>query len=211
MSFYQSVYRYDTDGELLNRVGRFVHGEYFVWEVPDRFGRIAYWNRAFGRSTTILGTPGGFALGDGSVAEVSYYTHDGRLKEVVRSAGLQRSVTPSDIAMYRQTELAKASPRRRELVEIRVKEMPYPEVYPAYRRFFIDPLERIWLESFPQPGKTADEWVVLDRTLNQQVRLTMPRGFHALAVSERMICGLTFSEYDEESIACYGLEDRSVP
>ncbi len=206
VGFSQVVFRYDVTGELVGRVGRFLEREHFIQEVPPQFGGIAYWMLAFGRSTTVVATPGGFVVGDGSAARVSFYSYSGRLSGEYRSDEVARPVSPSDIKMYRRSELAKARAEQRAIEQRRVMEMPYPRLYPAYRRFLIDPMKRVWLERYPPPDTSAGEWTVWDPASIRPLRVTMPVRFRPLAVSQSSICGVTRSQDNEEAIVCYGVE-----
>lgn len=204
-NFSQAVFRYDATGKLLGSVGRFHESEHFVQEVPPQRGGVAYWNLAFGRRLTVLAVADGFVAGDGSEGAISFYSHTGRLTAEYRSDEVARPVSTSDIEAYRRSELAKASAEERAMEQRRVMEMPYPAVYPAYRRFLIDPMKRVWLERYPRPNGSVAEWTVWDPASIRPSRLIMPLRFRPRAISAESVCGVTLSQDDEETVVCYGI------
>jgi hypothetical protein len=170
-------------------------------------GRVAYWDRAFGKRLAVAATANGFFAGDGSTTSVSLFANAGRLTAYYRTNESMRPVTIADIEEYRRVELSTASPPSRELEERRLAEMPYPKVFPAYRRFLADPRGRIWLERYPRPGDdTSPEWRVWDSGSMQELRLRMPSRFRALAILTGSVCGVQLDDNDVESIACYAVE-----
>jgi hypothetical protein len=208
-SFWQAVFRCDPTGNLLGSVGRFHDSEHFVQEVPPQRGGVAYWNLAFGRRLTVLPVPEGFVAGDGLHPAISFHSHTGRLTAEYRSDEAARPVSSSDIEAYRSSELARASVAERAIERRRVMEMPYPAVYPVYRRFLIDPAKRVWLERYPPPKASVAEWTIWDAASIRPSRVIMPLRFRPLAISAELVCGVALSQDDEETIACYGIRDGS--
>jgi hypothetical protein len=197
------LFRYDTKGTLLERLGRFLSTERFVQEVPLEMGRIAYWARAFGRQLSLIPFGDGFIAGDGTDFTLRDYSPKGVVTTIHKIDLPVRGITTQEIAAYKQSETARAKPPWVTVTEKRVAEMPYPANYPAFRRLLPDPNGRIWLEVYPAIGADVSDWIVLDTMSRRSSLVRLPARFHPHALSRAALCGVSRDELDLESIRCY--------
>lgn len=212
--FTQSLYLISTTGRQLRSIGQFRATEHFVQAVPPQFGRIAYWERAFGRRTGFAAVPNGFVAGDASSFLLQRFGSDGKPAEQWTSDSKTRLVTDRDIAKYKLAELVDVKPQRQEIERRRLDEMPYPASFPAFRRLFADPMGNIWFEPFALPGTSASTpplWKHWDASEGRELEVTMPVGLRVLEVSTDLVCGVVRDEDDLESIACYRISRRPPP
>lgn len=199
------LFRYDATGKLLNRLGRFPVSEHFIQTVPRTRGGIAYWDRAFGRALQLAPEGAGFVAADGRDFRVPQYSSDGRVVTIHHLEQELRPLPSSDIDAYKRLQLEDVQPNERALIERFIAEMPYPDTYPAFRGILTDSAGRIWLESYPAPGSTKGQWIVLDPRTHGTSVLTTPARFQVFAVSATAVCGVRRDELDLESVQCFRL------
>lgn len=205
VTFTQQLFRYDLNGKVLNRFGRFVASEHFIYKVPREMGGVAYYDRAFGKRFGAAATSLGFVAGDGGERVVREYSSTGEIKTIHEISGPVRRVTAGDIAAYRKDALEGLSDDRRAMVTKLVAEMPYPDAYPVFKRIMTDPLGRIWLLQHPAPAVPSESWLVLDPKTKQSSVVTLRRRFQALTATATSVCGVAKDELDVESVACFSV------
>jgi hypothetical protein len=197
------LFRYDGNGTMFERLGRFLSREHFVQEVPATMGRVAYWDRAFGRQLSLVPFGTGFIAGDGSAFDVRQYSAKGAITTIHKIDLPLRRVTPEDVAAYKEATLARTNAGNFAVHQKLVTEMPFPTHYPAFRRLLADPAERIWLEVYPAQGSEVGDWLVLDTARRRTSVVKTPARFRALAATGSALCGVSRDELDLESIHCY--------
>ncbi len=197
------LFRYDSEGKLRDRLGRFLLSEHFIQQAPQNMGGVAYWDRAFGRQMWLAPVGRGFLAGDGADFRIRQYAADGAVDLVHRFDQAVRAVSQADIAAYKRLQLHDLQGDRLRLVERLVSEMPYPSTYPTFGALLSDSAGRIWMRSYPQPGEKAEHWIVLDPSTRQSSLLLTPRGFQIQAVSAEQACGVTRDVLDVESVQCF--------
>lgn len=200
------LFRYDTEGRLLGRLGQFPQSEHFIQQVPQNMGGVAYWDRAFGRQMWLAPVGRGFLAGDGTDFELRQFTADGAVAQVHRLDQAVRNVTQADIAAYKRVAMGELEGDRLRLVERLVSEMPYPTTYPAFASLLSDSTSRIWLRVYPRPGAEAEHWIILDPSTRQSSLLVTPPGFQVQAVSAEQACGVRKGEFDVESVQCFAIQ-----
>jgi hypothetical protein len=209
--FTQRLFRYDTNGKLLGSFGRFFESEHFIQAAPPTMGGIAYWDRAFGRRSSIAPLVSGFVVGEGTDFSITQYALTGSSVIVHHLDRQPRPVTSANIATYRQQSLKGIRPENVAVEEKRLNEMPYPSTFPAYRRLLTDPVGRIWLELYPIPGSQSNDWVVLTPRTKEASVIRLPVGFQLQVVGSSILCGVVRDEDDLESIQCLQLVGLTLP
>lgn len=197
------LFRYDSEGKLLNRLGQFLSGEHFVLELPINIGGVGYRDLAFGRQLSLAPLQDGFVAADGTDSRIPQYAVDGSVAAVHHLDQEVRPVTKADIDAYRRSHLGTLQGDRLRFVERLLADMPYPTTYPAFRTLLADPTGRIWMQSFPQPGAPRELWIVLDPRTRRSSLLVAPPRFRILAVSDVQVCGLSNDEFDVARIECF--------
>ncbi len=201
--FNMQLFRYDTQGKLLGRLGRFPTSEHFIQATPREMGGVAYWDRAFGRRLSLIALADGFLAGDGTDFTIAQHSPSGSVVAVHRMEWAPQPVRSADIAVYQRNALTGAQPPRSAVIQKRVDEMPYPARYPAYGRVLGDPSGRIWFEMYPAPGVPTGQWIVFEPGARRTSLLSVPARFRPLAASRSRLCGVTRDELDVESIQCF--------
>lgn len=212
--FTQSLYLISTTGRQFRSIGRFHATEHFVQSVPPQFGRVAYWELAFGRRAGFAALPNGFVAGDASAFLLQRFGFDGKPAERWTSDSKARLVTDPDITKYKTAELVDVKPQRQAIERRRLDEMPYPASFPAFRRLLADPAGNVWFEPFALPGSspsTPPIWKYWNASEGREFDVTMPDGLRVLEVSTDLVCGVERDEDDLESVACYRISRRPPP
>jgi len=207
--FRQHVIRTSTRGDRLSPDGvSLPRDEHFVQAVPERFGRVAYWDLAFGRRMTVRAAPGGgILIGDGTEWTVERRIVDGGVLGTHRLSRAIEPVTAADRADYRSWLLEGETGARREMTEKLADEMPYPETKPAYRRFEVDENGRLWLEEYPSPGsEEGSVWIRLDPHAGTTTAVRFPPRYRALAFRNGLAYGVWRDDLDVEYIHVYGVD-----
>lgn len=205
-----TLHRVDRTGKPLGPVGTFTHRMLFIQEQPGPPDpSIAFWDLAFGRRLSLVAAKDGFLAGDGSAATVTLHGVDGRALVAYRGSAPPRRVTPADIAAYRRDALAEAEPAGRAKEERRVKGMPFPATFPAYRALVLDRAGRLWLDPEPSPADAGrgTEWAVWELAAGRSFRVMVPAGFRPMAGDATRICGIVTDD-DGAGVACYGVAVR---
>jgi len=61
-----------------------------------------------------------------------------------------REVTPNDVQIYKETEMAEAEPAYRQQLERFYREMPIPGQMPAYGRLVLDTEGNLWVGDYSE-------------------------------------------------------------
>lgn len=195
---------YDSNGRAIKVVGRYFHSEHFVQAMPH--GGIAFWDRVYGRRGVIIATDSSYFAGDASKGELRHYDHNGAVRELHRFALTPALVPRGEIERYRRKEIADERPQDRPIEEARVRQMPYPKYYPAFRRVVRDHRGRLWLEQYPRNGvKAAPVWAVLDPAAHTVANVSFPAGFVPYDFYGSRVIGIGTDSDGVQVIVDYGL------
>ncbi len=134
------------------------------------------------------------------------FAPDGHLRMIVRTSGVDRSVSQEDLAWHResaldstQTEQAKAEVRR--ALEV----MTAPEALPAVVRLLADSEGYLWVQRYPDPGQLQGRWDIYqpDGVLLAQARL--PTAFFPVEIGMDYVLGLATSDDGSEWVQLHKL------
>lgn len=201
--FSQQVQVVSLSGDVVARLGRFPLREHFVQRLPDRLGGVAYWDRAFGLRQSFVGVQKGFATGDGSGPEVRVFDRNGKLIELHQFPAANRPVTNLAKRRYADRLLSRTKDVPKEVTRRQVDEMPYPETFPYYNGILTDPIGRLWLRRYPQPGETAENWMVLDSSRGLLSEIALPSRFSLMVIGRGYLIGVWTDEDDVEHLRRY--------
>ncbi len=126
--------RLRTDGSLVNSLGAFESAGTDLVTQPV---------------VSVVAAGAQLYFGDGSASEFSVYDTMGRLVRTVRSDDPQSRVASEDIEQQLALTIpntATASQRAKTIA--RRKAMPHRAVWPAYRTILVDPIGRVWVQSY---------------------------------------------------------------
>ena len=203
--FTQDLWVYGIDGKPVRRVGTFGDGEHFVQTTRPENGGVAYWDRTFGRRTTMRAVGDDIVIGDGTTWELRRIDRTGALRAIVRANQTPPPVTAAHRAAIRAAELAGVKPEDRAIEERRLAEMPYPERFPAFQRFEIDPEGRIWVKRYPKPGDIGESWSVIGGDGRYLAEVTLPPRVRLRTVGTHWIACTAMDADDVERVQVYGI------
>jgi len=191
------VSTYDRDGMLIDSLLRIPHNE----RVVRREGIYQTTVGApFSAGAQMVAFGGGFCYTFGPVPEVRCHGGDGALIRVARLSGSPREVTPDDIEEYwREQEAARPSAYRDAVRKFR-RDMPFPELFPAFDRLLSDDLGRTWARVYAVPESETHEWWILEEG-RAMAHLRLPIDFELLRVAGDRLYGVTRDAMDVESVA----------
>ena len=205
--FGQRLFRYSTDGTLRPTTGLTLpESEHFVQATNPSMGGVAYWDLAFGRVMNVRANSTSVLVGDGTDWTIEERGMDG---VVLRTHRLKRPVVPlgtGDKNAYREAALTGGTPDQRAIAERMVAEMPFPRNKPAYRRFEVDAVGRLWMEVYPDPTPKEPTWIRLDPRNLTAVAIVFPARFRALAFGERLVYGVWRDSDDVEHVQLFSLD-----
>lgn len=205
--FGQRLFRYSTTGVLSSSNGLSLpESEHFVQAVPPSMGGVAYWGLAFGRRLTIRADSSWILTGDGTDWTVEQRTPEGVIANTHRLTRSTEPVTAQDRQLYRRRILAASQPTQRAVAERMVRDMPYPQSKPAYRRFEVDELGRLWLEAYSLQSDSGALWIRLDRRASHAVAVQLPPRFRAFAFTANFVYGVWRDSDDVEQVQVFALE-----
>lgn len=203
--FTQDLYIYDLDGKAARRIGTFGASEHFAQTTKPENGGVAYWDRTFGRRTTIRATGNEIVIGDGTTWELRRFSQSGALNTILRSTQAPPAVTRADRAAVRAADLEGVKTEDRAVEERRLDEMPYPERFPAFQRFETDPVGRTWVKRYPKPGDRAESWSVISADGRYLAEITLPPRVHLRSVGVNWVACTATDADDVERVQLYAI------
>lgn len=144
-------------------------------------------------------------LARGETAEVEVRDGSRRLHRLIRWNPPDRTVTPAEVELYRQRQLAGVSGGLRRLLEQRFEALPVVEQFPAVHRLEVDPTGRVWVQSYPRPASESQIWWAFDREGAYACELVLPKGLTVLEFGEDYLLARATDELDIEYIEVYDL------
>jgi hypothetical protein len=205
--FGQRFFRYSATGELQSPEGLpLPESEHFVQAVPPTMGGVAYWDLAFGRRMTIRADSNWVLTGDGTAWTVEQRTPDGVVRKVHRLARPTEPVTAQDREAYREQVVESSQATRRAVAERMASEMPYPRTKPAYRRFAVDDLGRLWLEAYSSQPETGTLWIRLDPRTQTAVALHLPPRYRPFGFRADLVYGVWRDSDDVEHVQVFAVD-----
>jgi hypothetical protein len=144
--------------------------------------------------------------GDGTDWTVERRTPQGVLVSTHRLMRSMEAVTAQDRQLYGRQVLAASQPTQRAIAERMVREMPYPQSKPAYRRFEVDELGRLWFETYSPTSDSAPLWIRIDPRTRDAEALELPPRFRAFAFGAGSVYGVWRDSDDVEHVQVFRLE-----
>jgi hypothetical protein len=201
--------RCDGEGATLDTMGSFVGDERYM-KVDEQSVVIGI--RAFGHSGQTAVQGDGFYYGSSDRFEIGYYAADGALRQVIRLAQVNLSVTAQDIERFKQEQLADArDDLDRQLWERMLEDMTYPETMPAYGEFQTDAEGNLWVGVYRRPGDEQPRWLVFDPQGALLGTLPTPPRFSVYQIGFDFLLGRWRDELDVEHVRLYELRKGEVP
>ncbi|MGH7467632.1 MAG: hypothetical protein ACRENP_06550 [Longimicrobiales bacterium] len=126
---------------------------------------------------------------------------------LIRRVVPRRPVTDANIAAYIEERMAEApnDPAQRGGWETSLRDSPYPDSLPAYRRIRVDRTGALWVQDYDMPGEANVSWHVFDRAGRWLSSVTVPRAWQIQDIGHDYMLVLLTNELDVEVVRKYGL------
>lgn len=216
----QTSHRVDAEGAELTAYGPFPGLE--MYAVPG-LGSIPY---PFGAGTHAALSRDALVVGTGTSPELRFYATDGALRRIVRWESPDRTVAGSPLVdeytAWLDAQLARRSPRERDLFREALNAIPRPELFPAYQGLVTErETGAIWVGEYPgQLGLMmispdvrrvpVRRWLVFGPDGVLAATVKTPAGFQPYAVRGDRVWGVFTDELDVESVRAYAIEEGEV-
>lgn len=195
--------RCDTQGAVLDTIGRFPGGESFSFMEGESWigGGVP-----FGALAQAAVQGAGFYYGSSDSYEIGYHAADGTLQRIVRLDRANLPVTADDIERFKQQSLARARDEpRRQIRQRMFARMPWPETMPAYDEFKVDEEGNLWVAEYRRPGDDQPRWQVFDRDGALLGLVGTPPRFAIHQIGPNYVLGRWRDALDVEHVLLYEL------
>ncbi len=184
--------RYSRAGRFMNEISsvqespRWEHG---IYELPP--GLYLPFS---------LGLPLYAASGDhvytaeGTEASIQRWKSDGELSHVFRCTIQERRVSNDDRRRWRQANSTTPQGYDPTAWARYVREIPFPERMPVYRRLQVDTQGNVWAERFSPPWEEDSSWYVFDEQGVWLGEVSTPPGLDILEIGADYVLGLRRDE-----------------
>lgn len=206
---------YGADGAVRDTLGRFpgIEMEQVMLSMGGR-SFPAPQPIPLGRQTVTAARAGRFYAGLNNAWEIEVRGMDGSLKQLVRTAFTPAPITPPDVAEHRKQTLEQMEevPQIRSLPAAlkkqftdRIDQVKYPETYPFFAAFLVDPEGNLWAEEVRPPSQKAQRYAVIDSDGRLLGRVTMPIDFKVTQIGSDAVYGVWKDADDLQHVRAYPL------
>lgn len=162
-----------------------------------------------------VGTPADTAgddhiyAGRGVQPSIGRWNNDGTLSHMIRWAIPERPVSDEEKRRFREAN--SVAPRHVDPPAWAryLREVPFPERIPVYRRLLLDAEQHVWAERFRPPWETDPTWYVFDEQGAWLGEVATPPGLHVFEIGTDYVLGRYRDEFDVQSVVMIPL-DRGV-
>ena len=146
--------------------------------------------------------------GRGVEPSIGRWTHDGTLSHLIRWAIPERPVSEEDKRRFR--EASSVAPRHVDPPAWAryLREVPFPERIPVYRRLILDAEQHLWAERYRPAWDDEPSWYVFDDQGAWLGEIATPPGLHVFEIGADYVLGRYRDEFDVQSVVMIPL-DRS--
>jgi hypothetical protein len=190
-----------ADGETRVRMGPFPGGESLYQTVGG--GGFSVIARAFGTCSCAAPAEDGFFRGSGEDARVVFHGADGAERMHLRWPGTRRPVTASDVAGYREREIARYSDRA--WIEQLVGIMEYPAQMPVYDALRTDAEGNLWVRAYEPDSAHPSRWWVFSGEGRLLGTVTTPSQLVVQEIGTDYVVGVWRDEMDVQYVHRYTL------
>lgn len=149
--------------------------------------------------------------GRGIEPGIGRWNHDGTLSRLIRWAAPERPVSDQDRRRFREGN--SAAPRYVEPTAWAryLREVPFPERIPVYRRLLLDAEQHLWAERFRAPWEDVPSWYVFDEQGVWLGEVATPPGLHVFEIGSDYVLGRRRDEFDVQSVVMIPLDRGGDP
>ncbi len=164
-----------------------------------------------------VGIPGHAASGDhvyageGIEPSIERWDTDGELSRLIRWAIPERRVSDEDQRRFR--EAYSVAPRYYEPAAWAryLREIPFPERMPLYRRLLVDTGQKLWAERYRPPWEEGSSWYVFDEQGAWLGEVDTPPSLYVFEIATDYLLGRYRDELDVQSIVMMPLDRSAEP
>ena len=144
--------------------------------------------------------------GGGIEPSIARWNNDGALSRVIRWAIPERRVSDEDKRRFRQAN--SDAPRYDEPTAWAryLREIPFPERMPLYRRLLVDAGRNLWAERFRPPWGEGSSWYVFDEQGAWLGEVDTPPGLFIFEIGTDYVLGRYRDELDVQSVVVIPLD-----
>jgi hypothetical protein len=145
--------------------------------------------------------------GAGDRFEIAVYEASGSLSRLIRKISPRRAVNDAAIASYIEEQMKGApnDPALRHQWEASLRQAPFPDSLPAYRRLRVDRTGALWVQDYDMPGEQNATWQVFDRAGHWLSTVTVPRAWQIQDIGADYLLVVARNDMDVEMVRMYGL------
>jgi hypothetical protein len=196
-----TLQRFASDGSRAGILARYAGNEVHV---ADRATGFAWNDVPFARQAYVSVAGERLYVGDSGSGEITIYSRQGVPSATLRSPLAPWRIQSSDVAEYRQKQLAQIhDPERRRETQAALDGAPVPEVAPAFGGLAVDPDGNVWVQAYPRPADESVTWAVLGPDGAQLARVRVPRPLQVMEVGRDYLLGLRKDELGVEKVEMY--------
>lgn len=158
-----------------------------------------------GRKTVYAVTGDRMYLGTADTYEIGVYGPDGSPRARIRWPAEDLRISPAQLSRFRSNHLAATSPERRAAAERWLRDLQFPDSFPAYSDLLVDSEGHLWVARYLRPDEEAPRWDVFDPDGAWLGTINLPPRFEILQVGSDFVLGRWLDEWDVEHVRIYGL------
>ncbi|MCY3545365.1 MAG: 6-bladed beta-propeller [Gemmatimonadetes bacterium] len=149
--------------------------------------------------------------GRGIEPGIGRWNHDGTLSRLIRWAAPERPVSDQDKRRFREAN--SDAPRYVEPTAWAryLREVPFPERIPVYRRLILDAERNLWAERYRTPWEEQPSWYVFDEQGVWLGEVATPAGLHVFEIGADYVLGRYRDEFDVQSVVMIPLDRGGDP
>ena len=148
--------------------------------------------------------------GRGIEPGIGRWNHDGTLSRLIRWAAPERPVSARERRQYREANSDVPSYVEPTAWARYMREVPFPDRIPVYRRLLVDAERNLWAERYRAPWEDEPSWYVFDEQGVWLGAIATPPGLHVFEIGSDYVLGRYRDEFDVQSVVMVPL-DRGSP
>jgi 6-bladed beta-propeller len=196
-------FRHGANGEFIATLGESPGGERFL-ELTD--GMVVNWAVPFQRTMRAAVSGDRVFAGDGTEPSVAALHRDRVGSGTIRLNHGTLTVTPAEVAAYRQEQLDRApSAAYRTRLETSFSKAPTPTSVPAFAELRVDTEGAVWVQDYPRPGASTIHWRVVTAGGAPIASINVPPRFAITDIRDNRVAGVWRDENDVETVRVYQL------
>ena len=150
--------------------------------------------------------------GRGIEPSIGRWNYDGTLSRRIRWATPERPVSNLDRRRFREAYSDAPQYAADPAAWARyLREVPFPERIPVYRRLLLDTEQHLWAERYMAPWEDAPSWYVFDEQGAWLGEVDIPPGLHVFEIGTDYVLGRYRDEFDVQSIVLIPLDRGDDP